>query len=94
MIRPYAPQHGDTVASEIGATDIFTERREGRVARIMEVTSGLGADSVLDRPRRKPTAFTVDRHVRANRQPSRAAGWLGWSQASHEENCGASASPP
>ena len=36
------------LAREFGATDIVTERREEGVARIMDLTSGLGADSVLE----------------------------------------------
>ncbi|GAA5233516.1 zinc-dependent alcohol dehydrogenase family protein [Verticiella sediminum] len=36
------------LALEFGATDIVTERGEDGVARIMEMTNGLGADSVLE----------------------------------------------
>lgn len=36
------------LAREFGATDIVTERGEGGVARIKEITKGLGADSVLE----------------------------------------------
>lgn len=36
------------LAREFGATDIVTERGEDGVARIMEMTNGLGADSVLE----------------------------------------------
>ncbi|MBU9618670.1 MULTISPECIES: zinc-dependent alcohol dehydrogenase family protein [Pseudomonadota] len=36
------------LALEFGATDIVTERGEDGVARIMEMTDGLGADSVLE----------------------------------------------
>ncbi|MFJ2988594.1 zinc-dependent alcohol dehydrogenase family protein [Collimonas sp. NPDC087041] len=36
------------LALEFGATDIVTERGEEGVARIMEMTHGLGADSVLE----------------------------------------------
>ena len=36
------------LASEFGATDIVTERGEGGVARIKELTGGVGADSVLE----------------------------------------------
>jgi threonine dehydrogenase-like Zn-dependent dehydrogenase len=37
-----------TLASEFGATDIVTERGDAGVARIKELTKGLGADSVLE----------------------------------------------
>lgn len=36
------------LALDFGATDIVTERGEDGVARIMEMTNGLGADSVLE----------------------------------------------
>src|SRR5438034_6552403 len=36
------------LAREFGATDIVTERGDDGVARIMELTKGIGADSVLE----------------------------------------------
>ena len=36
------------VAREFGATDIVTERGDAGVARIKELTNGIGADSVLE----------------------------------------------
>jgi len=36
------------LAREFGATDIVTERGDAGVARIMELTNGVGADSVLE----------------------------------------------
>jgi threonine dehydrogenase-like Zn-dependent dehydrogenase len=36
------------LAKEFGATDIVTERGDGGVARIKELTKGIGADSVLE----------------------------------------------
>jgi len=36
------------LAREFGATDIVTERGDEGVARIMDLTNGLGADSVLE----------------------------------------------
>src|SRR5204863_7057797 len=36
------------LAREFGATDIVTERRDEGVARIKELTNGIGADSVLE----------------------------------------------
>lgn len=36
------------LATEFGATDIVTERGDEGVARIMEMTKGIGADSVLE----------------------------------------------
>jgi threonine dehydrogenase-like Zn-dependent dehydrogenase len=36
------------LAREFGATDIVTERGDEGVARIMDLTSGIGADSVLE----------------------------------------------
>jgi threonine dehydrogenase-like Zn-dependent dehydrogenase len=37
-----------TLAREFGATDIVTERGDQGVARIKELTKGIGADAVLD----------------------------------------------
>ena len=37
-----------TLAREFGATDIVTERGDEGVTRIMELTKGVGADSVLE----------------------------------------------
>jgi threonine dehydrogenase-like Zn-dependent dehydrogenase len=37
-----------TLAREFGATDIVTERGDGAVARVMELTRGVGADAVLE----------------------------------------------
>jgi threonine dehydrogenase-like Zn-dependent dehydrogenase len=36
------------LAREFGATDIVTERGDGGIARIKELTNGIGADSVLE----------------------------------------------
>src|SRR5205814_2740869 len=36
------------LAREFGATDIVTERGEEGIARIKELTNGIGADSVLE----------------------------------------------
>ena len=36
------------LAREFGATDIITERGDEGVERVMELTKGLGADSVLE----------------------------------------------
>jgi threonine dehydrogenase-like Zn-dependent dehydrogenase len=36
------------LAREFGATDVVTERGDGGVARIKELTKGIGADSVLE----------------------------------------------
>src|SRR3981081_2907273 len=36
------------LAREVGATDIVRERGDDGVARIMELTKGIGADSVLE----------------------------------------------
>src|SRR5205814_5075798 len=37
-----------TLAREFGATDIVTERADDGVRRIMDMTKGIGADSVLE----------------------------------------------
>jgi threonine dehydrogenase-like Zn-dependent dehydrogenase len=37
-----------TLAREFGATDIVTERGDQGVARIKELTKGIGADAVLE----------------------------------------------
>jgi threonine dehydrogenase-like Zn-dependent dehydrogenase len=42
----HAPRQ--TLAREFGATDIVTKRGDEGVARIMELTNGVGADSVLE----------------------------------------------
>src|SRR5437867_5383940 len=42
-------QARQTLAREFGATDIVTERGDEGVARIKELTKGIGADSVLER---------------------------------------------
>jgi NADPH:quinone reductase-like Zn-dependent oxidoreductase len=43
-------RHGSRrkLAREFGATDILAERREEGVARIKDLTNGIGADSVLE----------------------------------------------
>src|SRR6267143_1871836 len=41
-------QSRQKLAREFGATDIVVERGEGGVARIKELTNGIGADSVLE----------------------------------------------
>src|SRR5436853_815508 len=45
MSRHESRQH---LAREFGATDIVTERGEEGVARIKELTNGIGADAVLE----------------------------------------------
>ena len=41
-------EHRQTLARELGATDIVTERGEEGAMRIKEMTNGVGADSVLE----------------------------------------------
>ena len=41
------------LAREFGATDIVTERGDEGVARIKELTNGLGADSVIEASARR-----------------------------------------
>jgi threonine dehydrogenase-like Zn-dependent dehydrogenase len=41
-------RHGKKLAREYGATDIVTERGDEGIARIKELTQGVGADSVLE----------------------------------------------
>jgi threonine dehydrogenase-like Zn-dependent dehydrogenase len=41
-------EHRQKLAAELGATDIVAERGEDGVARIRELTGGIGADSVLE----------------------------------------------
>ena len=43
-----APEARQKLAKEFGATDIVTERGDEGVARIKELTKGVGADSVLE----------------------------------------------
>src|SRR3954462_1427747 len=45
-MSPHETRQG--LAREFGATDVVTERGDGGVARIMELTKGVGADSVLE----------------------------------------------
>src|SRR5207245_153754 len=40
--------NSEALASEFGATDIVTERGDDGVARIKELTNGVGADAVLE----------------------------------------------
>jgi threonine dehydrogenase-like Zn-dependent dehydrogenase len=47
-ISPGRHEKRQKLAREFGATDIVTERGEDGVGRIMDLTDGLGADSVLE----------------------------------------------
>ena len=58
------------LAREFGATDIVTERGDEGVARIQEITDGIGADSVLE------CVGTQESMMQAIRSSRRAAPWV------------------
>jgi threonine dehydrogenase-like Zn-dependent dehydrogenase len=68
-------RHADrqAVAREFGATDVVAERGDEGVARIMELTEGIGADAVLE------CVGTVDSVTQALRcaRPGGQVGWVG-----------------
>src|SRR5205085_6192143 len=68
-------RHGSRqkLAREFGATDIVTERGDEGVARIKELTSGIGADSVLECV---GTQESMTQAVRATR-PGGYVGYVG-----------------
>lgn len=49
------------VAREFGATDIVADRGEEGIARIKELTNGIGADSVLEWSFNEVLPFSVNR---------------------------------
>ena len=57
------------LAREFGATDIVTERGDEGVARIKELTNGIGADSVLE------CVGTQESMMQAISPPARAVPW-------------------
>ena len=64
------------LAREFGATDIVTERGEEGVARIKELTNGIGADSVLE------CVGTQESMMQAIRS-TRAGGYIGYVGVPH-----------
>jgi threonine dehydrogenase-like Zn-dependent dehydrogenase len=64
------------VAKEFGATDIVAERGDDGVARIKELTDGVGADAVLE------CVGTGESVVQAM-QSTRPGGMVGWVGAPH-----------
>jgi threonine dehydrogenase-like Zn-dependent dehydrogenase len=64
------------LAREFGATDIVTERGEEGVARIKELTDGIGADSVLE------CVGTAEAMAQAI-QSTRAGGYIGYVGVPH-----------
>jgi threonine dehydrogenase-like Zn-dependent dehydrogenase len=64
------------LASEFGATDIVAERGDEGIARIKELTDGVGADAVLE------CVGTGDSVVQALRS-TRPGGMVGWVGAPH-----------
>ena len=65
------------LASEFGATDIVTERGDDGVARIMELTQGIGVDSVLE------CVGTQESMMQAI-QSTRRGGYVGYVGVPHE----------
>src|SRR5213594_2880787 len=61
------------LARELGATDIVTERGDEGVARIQELTNGIGADSVLECV---GTQESMMQAIRATR-PGGSVGYVG-----------------
>jgi threonine dehydrogenase-like Zn-dependent dehydrogenase len=61
------------LAREFGATDIVTERGEEGIARIMESTSGVGADAVLECVGTGESTLQALRSIR----PGGMVGWVG-----------------
>jgi threonine dehydrogenase-like Zn-dependent dehydrogenase len=64
------------LAKEFGATDIVSERREEGIARVKELTDGVGADAVLE------CVGTGESVVQAA-QSARPGGMVGWVGAPH-----------
>ena len=60
------------LAREFGATDIVTERGDEGVARIKDLTSGLGADSVLECVGDRKSTRLNSSHSLTSRMPSSA----------------------
>jgi threonine dehydrogenase-like Zn-dependent dehydrogenase len=71
-------RHGDrqAIARNFGATDVVAERGIDGVEQIMEMTGGIGADSVLE------CVGTVDSVTQALRS-ARAGGMVGWVGVPH-----------
>jgi threonine dehydrogenase-like Zn-dependent dehydrogenase len=71
-------RHADrqALARDFGATDIVPERGDEGIERVMELTGGIGADSVLE------CVGTEDSVVQALRS-SRAGGSVGWVGVPH-----------
>ncbi|HEY3437499.1 MAG TPA: zinc-dependent alcohol dehydrogenase family protein [Actinotalea sp.] len=61
------------LARELGATDIVAERGDDGVARVLELTGGIGADSVLECV---GTQHSVTQALRSAR-PGGMVGWVG-----------------
>jgi threonine dehydrogenase-like Zn-dependent dehydrogenase len=64
------------LAKEFGATDIVSERGEEGVARVKELTDGVGADAVLE-------CVGTDESVVQALQSTRPGGMVGWVGAPH-----------
>jgi len=64
------------LALEFGATDIVTERGDEGVARIKELTNGLGADSVLE-------CVGTQQSMQQAIKSTRPGGWLGYVGVPH-----------
>ncbi|HEY8310474.1 MAG TPA: zinc-dependent alcohol dehydrogenase family protein [Gemmatimonadaceae bacterium] len=64
------------LAIEFGATDIVTERGDEGVARVKELTNGLGADSVLE-------CVGTQQAMQQSIQSTRPGGWIGYVGVPH-----------
>jgi threonine dehydrogenase-like Zn-dependent dehydrogenase len=69
-------QQRQQLAKEFGATDIVSERGEEGVARVKELTDGVGADAVLE-------CVGTDESVVQALQSTRPGGMVGWVGAPH-----------
>lgn len=64
------------LAREFGATDIVTERGDEGVARVKEMTGGVGADSVLE-------CVGTQQAMQQSIKSTRPGGWLGYVGVPH-----------
>jgi threonine dehydrogenase-like Zn-dependent dehydrogenase len=69
-------QQRQQLAKEFGATDIVSERGEEGVARVKELTDGVGADAVLE-------CVGTDESLVQALQSTRPGGMVGWVGAPH-----------
>jgi len=69
-------EHRQKLAREFGATDIVTERGDEGVARIKDMTKGIGADSILECVGTQESMMQAIRSIRPG-------GWVGYVGVPH-----------